>query len=125
MAIRPMLDSDLEAATAVSAAAFGVALEDPQVDNRWRVRLRHCFASDAGGAFVASADGRVLGAAQAIRRDGVWILSMLAVDPGTQSRGLGGALLAATLAYRRPADAGLIVSSNDPRAISLYGLAGF
>ena len=120
-----MVSEDVDGATEASAGAFGVELSDPAVDPRWRVRLRHCLATDPGGAFVAEQAGRVVGAAQAIRRDGVWILSLLAVDPQTQSRGVGRALFAAALDYRRPGDAGLIISSSDARAIALYGLAGF
>jgi len=58
-------------------------------------------------------------------RERLWCLSMLAVQPGVQSAGAGRALLSAALDYGTDADAGLIVSSNDPRALRLYARAGF
>lgn len=62
------------------------------------------------------------------RRSGAsayWVLSLLAVDPEAQSAGAGRALMDRALGYGAAGDAGLIVSSSDPRALRLYGLAGF
>ena len=68
---------------------------------------------------------RIVALAQAIRREGIWILSLLAVDPAAQGLGVGRALMDAALAYPQPGQGGLIISSNHPRAIALYGRAGF
>jgi GNAT superfamily N-acetyltransferase len=115
---------DVAAAADVAIAAFGM---DPDPGHRTllRCRLRHCLESDPDGAYVGLERGRVAAIAQAIRREGVWVLSLLAVDPGAQSAGLGRALLEAAAGYREPGDRGVIASSSDPRALALYGHAGF
>jgi hypothetical protein len=51
--------------------------------------------------------------------------SVLAVQPGAQGAGVGRALLERSLGYAAGTRAGLIVSSNDPRALRLYSLSGF
>lgn len=66
----------------------------------------------------------MIGVGQAMQRDVLWVLSLLAVDPASQSAGAGRALLGATLSYGDPA-CGLIVSSDDPRALRVYAEAGF
>lgn len=120
--IRPMREEDLEDAVAVSASAFGRGEER---DDRWRQRVAHCLGTDPSGAFVAERDGRIIGVAEALRRERLWVLSLLTVDPEAQTRGVGRALLDAALGYADGTDAQLIVSSDDPRALRLYGLAGF
>ncbi|HTU87162.1 MAG TPA: GNAT family N-acetyltransferase [Solirubrobacteraceae bacterium] len=123
--IRPFEPADLDAAAELTAAAFGIELEEATARPRWIERLDHPLQTDPDGAFVAERDGRTVGVAQAIMRERLWILSMLAVDPGVQSAGVGRALIEAALGYGAGGDAGLIVSSSDPRALRLYGLAGF
>jgi ribosomal protein S18 acetylase RimI-like enzyme len=125
MVTRPMRLEDVDAASAVSAAAFDVDLSDPEGAGRWRQRLAWPLETDPGGAFVAERDGRVIGVGQALRRERLWCLSLLTVDPTVQSSGAGRALMDATLGYQDGTDAGLIVSSNDPRAMRLYARAGF
>jgi ribosomal protein S18 acetylase RimI-like enzyme len=125
LTVRPLQAEDLPAVADFSAAAFGNQLSDEPARRRWLQRLAHPIRTDPGGAFVAERDGRLLGVAEAIRRDRLWVLSMLSVDPGTQSAGAGRALLDRALGYGAECDAGLICSSSDPRALRLYGLAGF
>jgi GNAT superfamily N-acetyltransferase len=116
---------DLGPVTELTAAAFSRELDDEAAQGRWRERIAHPFTTDPDGAFVAELDGRVIGVAQAILRERLWILSMFAVQPGIQSGGAGRALLEQAVGYGRDTDAGLIVSSNDPRALRLYARAGF
>jgi predicted N-acetyltransferase YhbS len=123
--VRQLQPNDLDATAEVTAAAFGIDIDEEANRQRWLGRLAHPLRTDPDGAFIAERDGRVLGAAQAIRRDRLWVLSLLAVEPGAQSAGAGRALLERTLDYGEEGDTGLIVSSNDPRALRLYGLAGF
>jgi GNAT superfamily N-acetyltransferase len=120
-----MRADDVRGAAATALTAFGVTAPDPRVVDVWQNRVGHCLRTDPDGAVVAEEDGRLVGVAEAIRRDGVWILSLLAVDPAIQSGGVGRALLDAALDYGGPGDAGMIISSSDSRAIGLYGLAGF
>jgi ribosomal protein S18 acetylase RimI-like enzyme len=123
--VRPFEPADLDDAAAVAASAFGLDLPDAAATERWRGRVAHAATTDPDGAFVAVAGGRIVGAAEAVRRERLWCLSLLTVLPGTQSAGAGRALLGRALGYARDADAGLIVSSSDPRALRLYGRAGF
>jgi predicted N-acetyltransferase YhbS len=113
-----------EAAT-VSAAAFGFDISDPDRARGWQDRVAFAMTTDPDGAFVAQRDGQVLGVAQVIVRERLWCLSLLAVQPGLQSAGAGRALMERALRYGADADAGLIVSSNDPRALRLYARSGF
>jgi ribosomal protein S18 acetylase RimI-like enzyme len=123
--IRALRTADLPSVAAVSADAFEFDISEPATARRWRERLAYLVDTDPNGGFVAERDGRVIGAAQALVRERLWCLSLLAVDPGLQSTGAGRALLARTLGYGPEAADGLIVSSNDPRALRLYALAGF
>jgi GNAT superfamily N-acetyltransferase len=120
-----MEPTDVQGAASVAAAAFDVELLERQTQRRWIERLGHPLATDPDGAFVAEHDGRVIGVAEAMRRERLWVLSLLAVRPGVQSAGTGRALLERTMAYASGTDAGLIVSSNDHRALRLYSRAGF
>jgi predicted N-acetyltransferase YhbS len=123
--IRQMEPQDIDAAVTISAAAFGVDLTDEVAKRRWHSRIEYPVALDPEGMLVAERDGRIVGVAQAMRRERVWCLSLLTVDPTAQSAGAGRALFDRALQYDAGTDAGLIVSSNDPRAMRLYGMAGF
>jgi GNAT superfamily N-acetyltransferase len=118
--VRSMSSADVSAAAVVGAAAFGHPL--PQLV---RPRIARVLATDPEGAFVAESDGRIIGLAQAIKRERLWCLSTLAVAPDVQSGGVGGRLLECALGYGSRTSDGLIVSSADPRALRLYALSGF
>jgi GNAT superfamily N-acetyltransferase len=120
-----MLARDIDAASGVAAAAFSRDLGDEETARRWRERIAYPWRTDPGGAFVAEHDGRVIGVAEAIVRERLWCLSMLAVEPGVQSAGAGRALMERAARYGGAEDPGLIVSSNDPRALRLYAGGGF
>lgn len=119
-----MTAHDTDAGALVVAASFGMDVADEEVRRRNRERLMHLLDTDPAGSFVGERDGRIAGVAQAYLREGLWCLSMLAVEPGGQSAGLGGALFGRTLGYG-PATPGLIVGSNDARALRLYAAGGF
>jgi GNAT superfamily N-acetyltransferase len=117
--------ADLPAAAAVSAAAVGLDVSDDAAAQRWRERVAHPLRTDPDGCFVAERHGRIIGVSQALKRERLWCLSLLAVQPGVQATGAGRPLLDHALGYADGTDCGLIVSSNDPRALRLYALAGF
>jgi GNAT superfamily N-acetyltransferase len=117
--------ADIAEAVSASAAAFDFELTDSDAAQRWAERLEHPLATDPGGAFVAERDGVVIGVAEAILRERLWCLSLLAVQPGLQGAGAGRALLEHAMSYHDGTDCGLIVSSNDHRALRLYARAGF
>ncbi|HEX4655125.1 MAG TPA: GNAT family N-acetyltransferase [Mycobacteriales bacterium] len=132
--VRPLAEADVDAAREVQTRSFAAhdrAYGDPvppvndAVIERQRGRFRHFLNHDPQGSWVAVADGAVLGTALALRRDSLWGLSLLAVDPEAQSRGIGRQLLAASLRYADGVDTAVILSSRDPRAIRSYATAGF
>jgi ribosomal protein S18 acetylase RimI-like enzyme len=123
--VRSLEPEDLPAAAALAGAAFGVDLGRPAARARWLERVGHPYDTDPDGCFVAEADGRVVGVAEVLSRDAMWILSLLAVDPEIQSAGAGRALMDAALRVGDANGPGLIVSSDDSRALRLYALSGF
>lgn len=125
VSVRPLQAEDLPAVADFSAAAFGRRLSDEPARRQWLERLAHALRTDPDGAFIAEQDGQPVGLSEAIRRERLWVLSMLAVDPSRQSAGAGRVLLEHALRYGAGCDASLICSSNDSRALRLYGLAGF
>ena len=135
MTVRPMADTDVEAAGNVQVAAFmdldrrhGVKPR-PVTDVVWQrihTRLRHFTVHDPDGSWVAVDDAdTVIGCALALKRDTLWGLSLLAVDPTTQSSGVGRRLLDTSLTYAADCDRAIILSSPDPRAIRSYATSGF
>lgn len=124
--LRAFHASDLEVAAALSAAAFELDIREPATAARWRARVGYPLETDPHGAFIAELGGEVVGVAQAIERERLWCLSLLAVHPRAQSSGAGRALLERALTYATDStDIGLIPSSSDPRALRLYALSGF
>jgi GNAT superfamily N-acetyltransferase len=99
--------------------------DEEEARERSRRGMRHILSTDPDGSFVAVGGGEVVGLAQALRRERLWVLSLLGVAPGHQTQGLGRLLLEAALGYRDAGGPGMIMSSRDPRAVRRYGLAGF
>lgn len=125
--VRRMTSADVDDAQAVTTAAFagldastGGAEPSPPSPEVARLRYEHLLATDPGGCWVGESDGQIAGAAIAIMRDGLWGLSLLVVDPGRQSSGLGRELLARAAAYGESARGRIILSSSDPRALAGY-----
>jgi ribosomal protein S18 acetylase RimI-like enzyme len=129
--IRPLRADDVPAADLVAYETLPGALpvigeSSEQRQRRGHSRLGHLLDTDPDGAWVAESDeGRIVGIATALLRDGIWGLSLFAVRPDLQGRGIGRALLDAALGYADGARGALILSSSDPRAMRLYALAGF
>ncbi|ADB54256.1 GNAT family N-acetyltransferase [Conexibacter woesei] len=122
--------SDVDAAARVANSTIPPSPEAPaeSVDGRLarlRARIERARATDQSGAWVAREDGEVVGLALALRSDGVWVLSLLAVSPAAQSGGLGRGLLQRSLTHADGCRGALIASSSDPRAIRVYAGAGF
>jgi GNAT superfamily N-acetyltransferase len=129
--LRPMRDDDVAAVNELSVRAFEDYArrlgEPPPVPPPFaaaHLRLRHLLATDPGGCWVAD-DGAIAGAAIALVREGIWGLSLLVVDPGLQSAGIGGALLERALVHGDGARGGIILASADHRALRAYSRAGF
>lgn len=129
MLIRPLRDEDVETVEELSGLAFATLPSTatrsehprpPAGTARWCRRARHLLAHDPGGCWVAEQDGRVVGGALSLRREGLWGLSSLAVAPGMQGTGVGRMLLERAAAYAGGALRGMICASEDPRAVRLY-----
>jgi GNAT superfamily N-acetyltransferase len=126
--------ADVAATSRVQHAAFEdldrrqgqepLALTD-ELAERHRQRHRHFLDHDPGGAWVALDGDRVIGSALALKRDVLWGLSLLVVDPAAQSSGAGRRLLDASLTYAAGCTRAVIMSSADPRAIRAYATSGF
>jgi len=126
-----MLAADVAAADLVAFDALHAAMPhaEESLDERaarGRSRIAHLLETDPGGAWVAeAADGRVVGLALALVREGLWGLSLFAVEPALQGNGVGRELLEASLECAEGARGAIILSSTDPKAMRLYARAGF
>lgn len=135
MKVRPMGREDVPAvaetwteAWSTMRAVHGLAVEPPTDKSvqRLEARIAHVLGTDPGGSWVAEADdGRIAGLAQALVRDDLWVLSLLAVATDCQEKGTGKALLDEALVYGTNVPIGMIFSSRDPRAMRRYVRAGF
>ncbi len=132
--VRPMTEADVPAVGTVQVAAFADLARrfgqperpvTPQMQRRTLARVRHCLATTPAGAWVAADGDRVVGVALGIEREGLWGLSLLVVDPPAQSGGLGRALLAGALTAAEGTRGGIILASEDHRALRAYQRAGF
>jgi len=125
--IRQMRDADIPATVDLAVVCFEdlerrrgetpTPRPDPAVA---AVRYRRILESDPRGAWVAEQDGDLTACALAIRREGVWGLSLLVVRPGRQSGGLGGEILRRAAEYADGTRGRIVLSSPDPRAIRAY-----
>src|SRR3954453_19665119 len=93
--IRPMEARDVAAADLVAYDALHGAIPNHGETSehraqRGRSRIAHLLGTDPRGAWVAeSGEGRVIGIALALVREGLWGLSLFAVEPGLQGNGVG------------------------------------
>lgn len=139
--LRPLQTDDGDAVFTISGPAFADLEErrkradapddddsPGEDDELWRpayqAMVRQAVALDPGGSFIAEVDGHPAGVAISSIREGLWVLNLLAVKPGLQSRGVGKALLDAAVAYGAHTPLGMILSSDDPRAMRRYFRAG-
>lgn len=132
--IRPLRPEEARAADACANAAFDDldrrlgrppdAARTQRAVGHALTRIEHLITTDPGGAWAAEADGRVVGVALALVRDGLWGLSLFTVHPEHRGTGIGRGLLEAALGHG-PWAGGIVLSSLDPAAIRCYALAGF
>ena len=129
---RPMSEADLRPAFDLQLKSF-VDLDRRRGTNDMGsppnpaialVRFRRLLEGDPGGAWVAERDGALVGVALALRREGLWGLSLLVVDPPVQGEGVGRELLKRAWDYGEGARGRVILSSSDPRAIRAYARLG-
>jgi ribosomal protein S18 acetylase RimI-like enzyme len=127
--VTPITAADFVGAAAVAERTLPVSPGSTELRaarrERLRLRVETAVESDPEGAWVAREDERVVGMSLAVRSDGIWVLSLLAVDPDAQSGGLGRSLLEHSLRYAEGCRGAMISSSDDPRAMRIYARAGF
>lgn len=124
IAIRPEADADHDAIASVVARAFGSPAEAALVE---AIRASPNYV--AAWSLVATVDDKVVGhvmASYVTLRDGdtergIPSLSPLAVDPDTQRRGIGGALVRALTAVVDADREPLIVLEGSPGYYSRFG----
>ncbi len=129
--VRPMKRGDVPAAYETAALAFANGSEEARVSDRspaevasYRARYHHLIENDPDGSWVAESEGRVIGVALSLRREGLWGLSLLTVDAAHRGRGVGKRLLEHALAYAEGCRARITVSSTHPTAMRRYATAG-
>ena len=127
-----MTTDDVEASRVVQALAFAgpddptdPSTFPPEVTARQHRRINQFLTHDAAGSWVAEGTNGVIGVALALRRDDLWGLSLLAVRPDCQAKGVGRQLLDASLTYAADAERSVILSTSDPKAMACYAGAGF
>jgi GNAT superfamily N-acetyltransferase len=117
------------AAHAALSALYPEAEDAERAASRERAqaaRAAHLQATDPGGCWVAEADGRVVGTALGLIREGVWGFSLFGIEPAFQGQGIGSRLYAPALAYGAGAAGGIILASSHPAALGRYARsAGF
>ncbi|MGE7434430.1 GNAT family N-acetyltransferase [Kitasatospora sp. NPDC001175] len=133
MIVRRLQDTpaDALAVQRVARAAFrdlfDVPAAEPDDERRTVQRLartRHLVRSDPAGCWVAEQDGEAVGVAQAMRREGVWLLALYAVLPSAQGKGVGRLLLDRAGEYGRGCLRGMVCASPSPAAARRYRRAG-
>src|SRR3954447_4543718 len=127
-----MTADDGEAARVVQSLAFAgpddptdPSTFPPEVTARQHQRYGLFLSHDAPGSWVAERSDGVVGIALALRRDDLWGLSLLAVRPDCQAKGIGQQLVEASLTYAADAERSVILSTSDPKAMACYARAGF
>ena len=122
-----MTVADVPAADAIARRALETGSGAPEAQRaaETQLRLRRIVSTDPGGCWVAEDGGRLAGVALSIVREGIWGLSLFAVEPGDQGRGIGRRLIDAALGHAGGTRGGLIVSSTSPSAMRRYARAGF
>ena len=90
----------------------------------WERRARHLLSTDAPGAWLAERDGRVLGSALALRREGWWVLSGLDVLPGPDGNEVGRLLMERAVNHGAAALRGFIGAAPHSPSLALYRVLG-
>ncbi|MCX4749533.1 GNAT family N-acetyltransferase [Kitasatospora sp. NBC_01287] len=133
MILRQVRDSraDAETVRLIATEAFGAradraATAPGAAENiLHEARTRHLARTDPAGCWLAEEDGRAIGFALSMRREGVWILALFCVLPEFQGKGVGRLLLERAAAHGRACLRGMIGVSSDPAAARRYRRAGY
>ena len=131
--IRPMTEDDAEAALRLTIETFDDLSRrrneepEPPPSEPGAACFRATAPSRAtipDGSWVAEDEHGLAGCALAVKREGIWGLSLLVVRPGLQSAGIGSDLLRRAHDYAHDAKGRIILSSPDARAVRAYSRLG-
>lgn len=128
--VRPMRDSDLDAADRIFRLAFGtfVGLKDPLAFAGDTDYVRTRYRAEPEAALVAERAGEVVGSNLAVRRGSVAFFGPLSVRPDLWEGGIAQRLVAATLDVFARWDvrhAGLFTFAQSAKHVALYQKFGF
>jgi GNAT superfamily N-acetyltransferase len=128
--VRPMREADLDVADRITRVAFGTfrGLPDPAATFGDAEAVRTRFRAAPECAWVAEADGDVVGSVLAARWGSFAFFGPLTVDPAWWNRGIGSRLLQPVLeafAQWNVRQAGLFTFPNSPKHLGLYQKHGF
>ena len=133
LVVRPMEIADAHGVYRMSSEALTETAEElegvrgrsaAEVERR-KNRYRHFLEHDPEGAWVAADGERVVGVALALSREGVWVLSLFAVDEEYRRSGVGRRLLDRALGYAEGCKGAILAASTHPAAMRSYAMAGF
>jgi GNAT superfamily N-acetyltransferase len=133
--LRPARSDDLTACVGVwhtGLTEYGLKVGRPPMPPAFGPLLKllgHLLATDPDGFWVGvedgpGAEGPAVAFASALRREHVWFLSMLFVQPGYQERGLGRRLLSHVLSGTDGAVHATCTDSAQPISNALYSRFG-
>ncbi|WP_395296482.1 GNAT family N-acetyltransferase [Kitasatospora hibisci] len=88
-------------------------------------RTRHLVRTDPQGCWLAERDGQPVGTVLSLRREGLWVLALLAVRPEARGKGVGRLLLERAAAYGRGCLRGMLCAPPSPAAARCCRRAGF
>ena len=130
VAIRPLVESDVEAAEHVCRLAFGTffGLPDPVSFRGDGALVRPRFLADPSGALVAETEDGVVGSGLITNWGSVGLFGPLTVHPDRWSSGIGRGLTGALLDLLDARDhdfAGLLTHQQSTRHVRLYEAFGF
>ncbi len=128
--VRPMRESDVEAADRIMRTAFGTFLgaPDPLLVFGDAQYVRPRFAAEPSWAFTAELDGKLVGSTFAARWGSFGFFGPLSVRPNLWDRGIATALMAAVVElFERwqVKQAALFTFPHSPKHIGLYQKFGF
>jgi hypothetical protein len=87
-------------------------------------RVAHLLGTDPGGAWVAAAGEAIVGTALGLVREGIWGLSLFAVEEEHRGQGIGRELLEACFGHGAGARGHVILSTGHPGAMRRYARLG-
>lgn len=88
------------------------------------IRPAHLIHTDPDGSWGAEEDGRLVSVGLALKREGLWGLSLLVTHPDHQSKGVGTEVLNACHDYAADARGRIVLTSGDARGIRAYARLG-